>query len=297
MDGAQPKTRNRTDAGVLYVVSTPIGNLEDITLRALRILKEADLIAAEGVELTRGLCRHFGIRTRLTSYNQNNRGRKEPEILSRLRAGRDVALVTCAGTPGVSDPGSMLIHRAAAEGMTVVAIPGPCAAVTALSASGLRSDGFLFAGFLSSRPGRRRKEIQRLASEERTLVFYEAPHRVRAMVIDLRDVLGDRKAALARELTKIHEEILRGTLSDILNDLDEDRTRGEMTVVVEGAAPRPASAAPDLDAELAGRIEALLDRPDLSLRDVAEKLALERGGGYRHMYKMCLAVREAAESP
>ena len=139
----------------------------------------------------------------MLSYNQNNRARREPEILSRLRAGKSVALVTSAGTPGVSDPGSMLIHRAADEGIPVIAVPGPCAAIAALSASGLRSDGFLFAGFLSSRPGRRRKEIEGLARESRTLIFYEAPRRIRSMIEDLISVLGDRNAAVARELTKV----------------------------------------------------------------------------------------------
>jgi 16S rRNA (cytidine1402-2'-O)-methyltransferase len=294
MAGTRKEWTTDQEGSGLFVVATPIGNLEDITLRALRVLKEADLIAAEGVDHTRGLCRHFDIRTRLISYNQNNRTRREPEILSRLRAGKSVALVTSAGTPGVSDPGSMLIHRATNEGIRVIAVPGPCAAVAALSASGLRSDGFLFAGFLSSRPGRRRKEIEGLAGEPRTLIFYEAPRRIRSMIEDLQAVLGDRNAAVARELTKVHEEVLRGPLSRIAEELDEERTRGEITVVVEGAGPVRAGAG--TDPELVERIEALLGHPDLSLRDVAEKLALERGMGYRHVYKLCLAVREAADS-
>jgi len=296
MGGRRNENPEDAKGGVLYVVATPIGNLEDITLRALRTLKEADLIAAEGVDHTRSLCRHFGIETRLTSYNQNNLRRKGPEILSKLRAGQRVALVTSAGTPGVSDPGSMLIHQAANEGMDVVVVPGPCAAVAALSASGLRSDGFLFSGFLSSRPGRRRKEIEGLASETRTLVFYEAPHRIRAFLKDLRAGLGDRQAALAREMTKVHEDVLRGTLEQIAEALDDERTRGEMTVVVAGAETAACDEAIEADPELAKRIRTLLDRGDLSLRDVAETLSGEKGLGYRRMYKLCLSVQDAAEN-
>ncbi len=294
MSGARKETRKTPAGGVLHVVATPIGNLEDMTLRALRVLGEADLIAAEGVEHTRRLCRRYEIGTRLTSYNQNNRGRKEPALLEKLHAGWKVALVTNAGTPGISDPGTLLIRRALDERIRVEAVPGPCAAVAALSASGLRSDGFLFAGFLSNRSGRRRREIEPLASEPRTLVFYEAPHRIRAMLEDLRDVLGDREAALAREMTKVHEEILRGTLGELAERAEGDRARGEFTVMVEGASPGAAEEIPE--AEIRGRIEELLSRGDLSLRDVAEKLSLERGLGYRHIYKICLDVQASLKA-
>jgi 16S rRNA (cytidine1402-2'-O)-methyltransferase len=294
MTGARKKTRQAAAEGVLHVVATPIGNMEDLTFRALRILKEADLIAAEGVEHTRRLCRRYEIGTRLTSYNQNNRRRKEPALLEALRAGRKVALVTNAGTPGISDPGTLLIRRALDEGIRVEALPGACAAVAALSVSGLRTDGFLFAGFLSSRPGRRRREIESLAEEPRTLVFYEAPHRIRAMLEDLRDVLGEREAAVAREMTKVHEEILRGTLGGLAERTEGNRARGEFTVMVEGASPKEAGDVPD--AELRGRIEELLGRGDMSLRDAAEKLALEQGLGYRHIYRMCLEIQGSSKT-
>jgi 16S rRNA (cytidine1402-2'-O)-methyltransferase len=274
-------------SGGLYVVATPVGNMEDITLRALRTLKEVDLIAAEGVEHTRRLCRRFDIRTRLTSYNQNNSLKRGPELLERLRRGESLALVTNAGTPGISDPGSALVRSALDEGFRVVPVPGPCAAVTALSCSGLRSDGFLFAGFLSNRAGRRRKEIGLLSSEPRTLVFYEAPHRIRAMLADLRDALGDRRAVAARELTKIHEEFLQGTPGEILGMLEGERTRGEFTVMVEGAPQRPVTPGPDA----AARAGELLTNKDMTLGDAARELAREQGIGYRRAYRICLSIQ------
>jgi 16S rRNA (cytidine1402-2'-O)-methyltransferase len=294
MPGAREETQKAPTEGVLYVVATPIGNLEDMTFRALRVLGEVDLIAAEGVEHTRRLCRRYEIGTRLTSYNQNNRRRKEPGLLEKLHAGWKVALVTNAGTPGISDPGTRLIRRALDERIRVETVPGACAAVAALSVSGLRSDGFVFAGFLSSRSGRRRREIEPLASEPRTLVFYEAPHRIRAMLEDLRAVLGDREAVVAREMTKVHEEILRGSLDGLAERVEGDRARGEFTVMVEGASPRSGGGIPE--AELRQRIGELLGRGDLSLRDVAEKLSLEQGLGYRHIYKVCLEVQGSLET-
>lgn len=294
MTGTKEETERDLQGGVLYVVATPIGNMEDISLRALRTLKEADIIAAEGVEHTRRLCRRFDIRTRLTSYNQNNSRRKAPGLLDRLRRGEALALVTNAGTPGISDPGSMLVRLALDEGLRVAAVPGPCAAVAALSAAGFRSDGFLFAGFLSSRPGRRRREMESLVEEPRTLVFYEAPHRIRGMLKDLRDVLGDRKGAVAREMTKVHEEILRGRLSELADMLCDERTRGEFTVIVEGAPSPSSSSSPDPD--IIDRIRILLERDDMSLRDAAEQLVLEEGLGYRQAYRMCLSVQEGGEA-
>ncbi|MCF8061710.1 MAG: 16S rRNA (cytidine(1402)-2'-O)-methyltransferase [Deltaproteobacteria bacterium] len=294
MSDEPQETGNSPNHGVLYVVATPIGNLEDMTLRALRVLGEVDLIAAEGVEHTRRLCRRYEIGTRLISYNQNNRRRKEPGLLEKLRSGRKVALVTNAGTPGISDPGTLLIRRALDERIRVEAVPGPCAAVAALSVSGLRSDGFLFAGFLPSRSGRRRKEIEPLVPEPRTLVFYEAPHRIRAMLEDLRDVLGDREAVIAREMTKIHEEILRGTLGELAELVGDGRARGEFTVMVEGASGGTSGDVPET--ELRERIKELLGREDMSLRDVAEKLALEQGLGYRHIYKVCLEIQDSLKT-
>lgn len=272
------------------MVATPIGNLEDMSLRALQTLREVDLIAAEGVEHTRRLCRHFEIRTRITSYNQNNSRRKVPELLERLHQGESLALVTNAGTPGVSDPGSMLVGNALDEGLRAVAIPGPCAAVAALSMAGIRSDGFLFAGFLSNRQGKRRRELESLAPEPRTLVFYEAPHRIQAMLKDLSDVLGDRRGAVAREMTKIHEEVLRGRLSELAEMIDSDRARGEFTVIVEGAT-LPSSTF-SFGPDTLDRIKTLLESEDMTLRDAAKRLAEEQGLGFRQAYRMCLSVQE-----
>ena len=182
--------------GTLYVVSTPIGNLEDITLRALRILKEVDLIAAESVEHTRALCRHFGIETRLTGYNQHNQGVKGPALIRKLQQGSSIALVTNAGTPGVSDPGVLLARQAAEGGIRISPVPGPSAVTAALSVSGMRGESFVFCGFLSSRAGKRRGELKELASEKRTLVFFEAPHRIEETLQDLQEVLGDRPMLL-----------------------------------------------------------------------------------------------------
>jgi 16S rRNA (cytidine1402-2'-O)-methyltransferase len=276
--------------GTLYVVPTPIGNLEDITLRALRILKEVDVIAAEGVEHTRKLCNYFGIQTPLTAYNQHNHKRKGPAILKRLRSGEDVALVSNAGTPGISDPGTMLVGGALDEGIPVSPLPGACAAAAALSASGLRSDGFLFAGFLSSRKGRRLNELASLAAERRTLVFYEAPHRIMSALGDMIEALGDRQAVVAREMTKLHEEILRGSLSDIAREMDSRPARGEITVVVEGSPSGPSRA--DEDQGLQAKAKELLEK-GMGVREAAAKLSLEYKAGYRHIYRVCLSMKKA----
>src|SRR5512139_3188738 len=191
--------------GTLFIVSTPLGNLEDITLRALRILKEVDWIAAETVEHTRNLCRHYGIATKLTSFNQHNQRTKGPELVEALKSGRRVALVTNAGTPAVSDPGVGLVSRALKEGVRVSTVPGPSAVTSALSISGMRADTFLFCGFLSPRSGKRKKQMLALRSLPHTLVFFEAPHRLTGMLEDLREVLGNRAMVLHKEMTKFFE--------------------------------------------------------------------------------------------
>lgn len=220
--------------GTLYVVGTPIGNLEDISLRALRILKEVALIAAEDTRQTRKLLTHYGITTPLTSYWEHNKLTKLDSILTVL-AERDVALVSEAGMPGISDPGYELIRAAIAHGIPVVPIPGPSALVTALAISGLPTDSFVYLGFLPRRQGERRRLLSVLAKEKRTLVAFEAPHRLRKSLADLADVLGERQIALARELTKIHEEVWRGSLSQALAYFEQNPPRGEFTLVIAGA--------------------------------------------------------------
>ncbi len=225
---------------MLYIVATPIGNLEDITLRAIRVLKEADVIAAEDTRHTQKLLTRHDIRTPLTSYHDHNKEEKAPVLLSRMLEGKSVALVSDAGTPGISDPGYFLINLAVDQDIAVVPIPGATAAIAALSISGLPTDSFVFEGFLPSRQTARRKRLEELKAEKRTLLFYEAPHRIMNSLEDMAAVLGDRKAVVTRELTKVHEEAIRGTLSQILDRLRRGSQKGEFTVIVHGAVERPA---------------------------------------------------------
>ncbi len=220
--------------GTLYVVGTPIGNLEDISLRALRILGEVGLIAAEDTRKTRKLLTHFKIATPLTSYHEHNKLTRLDELLSTLQY-KDVALVSEAGMPGLSDPGYELIKAAIARGIPVVPVPGPSALITALVVSGLPTDSFLYLGFLPRRQKHRRHLLASVVGERRTLVAFEAPHRLRASLTDLKDVLGDRRIALARELTKMYEEVWRGSISQALAHFEENPPRGEFTLIIEGA--------------------------------------------------------------
>jgi len=220
--------------GILYIVSTPIGNLEDITLRALRTLKEVDLIAAEDTRHTGLLLRHFGIGTSLTSYFEGNELRKREFILLRLKQGDQIALVSDAGTPGISDPGFRLIQLAIENQIPVVPIPGPSAAITALSVAGLPTDAFLFKGFLPHKSKKRRDLLKELEEVRETLVFYESPHRLSETLQDLLDILGDREIALTRELTKVYEEVLRGKVSEIQNQVSGRKWKGEITLVISG---------------------------------------------------------------
>jgi 16S rRNA (cytidine1402-2'-O)-methyltransferase len=216
----------------LYVVATPIGNLEDVTLRALRVLREVDLIACEDTRRTRILLSHHGIATPTTSYFEHNKLRKGPELVRRLLEGRTLALVTDAGTPGISDPGFLLVREARAAGIPVVPVPGPSAVVAALSAAGVPADRFVFDGFLPIKPGRRLNRLRALRELETTVVLYESPHRVVATLEAIREVFGDVKVVLARELTKQFEEIVAATPSDHLERLAATPPRGEFTLVV-----------------------------------------------------------------
>jgi 16S rRNA (cytidine1402-2'-O)-methyltransferase len=224
---------------VLYVVATPIGNLEDITLRALAVLRSADLVAAEDTRKTAQLLSRHGITKSLVSYHDHNESRRTPELLQRLRQGASIALVSNAGTPGISDPGYRLVSAAADAGLRIVPVPGATAAAAALSASGLPTDAFVFVGFLSKKAGKRLTQIKALASEARTVILYESPQRIVALVAELRQTLGDRRAVLARELTKIHEEFIRGRLSGILETLQSrPEVKGECTLLLSGAEPQ-----------------------------------------------------------
>jgi len=222
------------EKGTLYIVSTPIGNMEDITLRALRILKEVDLIAAEDTRRTGLLLKHFGIQASLTSYFEGNELRKREFILAKLKEGEKVALVSDAGTPGVSDPGFRLIPLAIENQLPIIPVPGSSAVITALSVSGLPTDAFLFKGFLPHKAKKRKDLLKELEHARETLVFYESPHRISETLRDILEILGDRETVLTRELTKVYEEIIRGKASQILNRVVDRTLKGEITLVISG---------------------------------------------------------------
>lgn len=227
-----------TKKGKLYIVSTPIGNLEDITLRALRILKEAGIIAAEDTRHTKHLLNHYQISTALTSYHDFNKEEKAEILIVRMKEGTDVALVSDAGTPGISDPGYFLIRRSIEEGIDIVPIPGPTASISALSISGLPTDAFIFEGFLPKKKGHRAKKIESLKDDRRTLILFESPYRIVRTLEEIETILGDRRVALVREITKVYEEVIRGTLSETRKKLGNKRVRGEITLVIEGKKDR-----------------------------------------------------------
>jgi len=223
------------EQGILYIVSTPIGNSEDITLRALRILGEVDLIAAEDTRRTRRFLSHYDIRTPLTSYFEHNKLSKGELLLKKLNQGQNIALVSDAGTPGISDPGYLIINLCIEADIQIVPIPGATACITAAVVSGFPLHNFVFEGFLSPKSGKRRKKLESLRNEPRTLIFYESPHRLVKFLSDAFEILGNRDIAIVREITKVFETIYRGQVSDVLNNFREEKPRGEFTIVVRGA--------------------------------------------------------------
>ncbi len=265
--------------GTLYLVATPIGNLEDMTFRAVRVLREVSLIAAEDTRTARHLLDHYGITTPLTSFFEGNEERKLEALLRALDAG-DVALISEAGMPGISDPGYTLVRAAIERGVTVVAVPGPSAHSAALIVSGLPTDRFLFLGFLPRQAGERRAILEDVAGVRATLIFYEAPHRLRETLAAMLEVLGARRIALCRELTKLYEEIWRGTLAEALAYVDEKPPRGEYTLVVEGA---PAESARWDESRVRAALQALLAQgisPSQAARDVAAQCGWSRRDVY-----------------
>jgi 16S rRNA (cytidine1402-2'-O)-methyltransferase len=220
--------------GKLYIVSTPIGNLEDITLRAIRILKEAAIIAAEDTRHTQKLLNHYQIATHQTSYHDHNKEEKAEILISKIKDGKDVALVCDAGTPGISDPGYYLIKRAIEEAIQIVPVPGVSAVIAGLSVSGLPTDRFMFEGFLPKGKARH-NYLKALEKEERTIILYESPHRLLKTLRDIHDVLGNRRIVVGRELTKLHEEIARGKAQEIINAFESKKIKGEITIIIEGA--------------------------------------------------------------
>ena len=272
--------------GTLYVVSTPIGNLEDVTIRALRILKEVALIAAEDTRRTRILLRAYGIVTPLTSLYDQNEAEKSALLLARLQAGESVAYVSDAGTPGISDPGYILISRAISSWIPVVPVPGPSAVIAALSVSGLPMDRFVFSGFLPSKAARRREMLLSLSREERTLVFYESPHRLGGALRDIADVLGQREVVISREMTKIHEQFIRGAAAEVAAVIEGKTVKGEVTLIVAGRPCHPRIYSDEeLLALCAGQER---EDPRTSLRDRAERVAAETGVPRKRIYRLLL---------
>ncbi|MGD0585864.1 MAG: 16S rRNA (cytidine(1402)-2'-O)-methyltransferase [Oryzomonas sp.] len=276
--------------GTLYILATPIGNLEDMTYRAVRILGEVDLIAAEDTRHSLKLLNHFGISKPLTSYFDHNQQFKGERILQALRQGRSVALISDAGTPCISDPGFNLVRAAVAEGIAVIPIPGPCAAVTALSASGLPSDTFTFAGFPPARQGKRRAFLNAMAPLPGTLVFYEAPHRLQETLRDMREVMGERQVVVARELTKIYEEFIRGTIGEVLAAVAQGKVRGEVVILVA-----PGEAVQEEAEPLPELLERLLHDEGLTVKDAAKKAAEITGVPRNTAYAEALRVRNGGE--
>ncbi|HTA46640.1 MAG TPA: 16S rRNA (cytidine(1402)-2'-O)-methyltransferase [Bryobacteraceae bacterium] len=267
--------------GCLYIVSTPIGNLEDITYRAVRILKEADWIACEDTRTTRRLLDHYGIQTRLVSYHEHNELERSEELIERLRQGETGALVSDAGTPLLSDPGYRVVRGAVKEGIRVEAIPGPSALLAGLVVSGLPTDQFHFGGFLPAKQGQRMRLLESLRDEQATLIFYEAPHRILESLDDIAAALGGREIVVARELTKMHEEVLRGTPATIRTNLAErDMIRGEFVILVAKASEPVQDTTPPEEAV------ALLVSAGVDRMEAMKTVARERGLSKRDVYKL-----------
>lgn len=278
-----------TVPGTLYVVATPIGNLEDVTLRALRVLGEVDLIAAEDTRRTRILLQRHGIRCPLTSYYDAVERERAPKLVAQLAAGKSVALVSDAGTPGIADPGYHLVRAALAAGIPVVPIPGASAVAAVVSVAGLPAERFCFEGFLPPRAGGRAQRLGDLAAEQRSLVFLEAGRRLPAFLDAAAIALGPRQAVIGREVTKLHEEFLRGTLPELARQVrDGGDVRGEVTVLIAGRAGEEPAGALD-DTVIEARLVAAL-RGGASVRDAATTLARETGRSRRHLYQSALAL-------
>jgi 16S rRNA (cytidine1402-2'-O)-methyltransferase len=268
--------------GTLYIVATPIGNLEDVTMRAVRVLRECKVIACEDTRQTRKLLDHFHIETPLVSYHEHNEAQRATELVERLQAGESIALVSDAGTPLVSDPGYRVVQAAIIAGVTVTPIPGVSAAIGALSAAGLPTDSFRFCGFLPPKSSQRCKVLEELADETCTLIFYETPHRILDALEDIDATLGPRPVVMARELTKLHEEFLRGTASEIRAQLAaRPSVKGEITLLIGKGEPRATNA--DLSVEEAVRAA---EAEGLARMDAIKRVAKERGLAKRDVYRL-----------
>lgn len=272
-------------SGTLYLVATPIGNLADITHRALQILKDVDLIACEDTRHTHKLLQHYGIDTKTVSYHEHNEQQRTPQLVDQLKRGSDIAVVSDAGTPSISDPGFRLVRAAIENDVPVVPVPGPSAVISALIAAGLPTDEFFFAGFLPSRSHARRTRLSELRAVPGTLIFYEAPHRLAATLKDAYEILGEREAAVARELTKLHEEIKRGRLSELSSYFEDgDKARGEIVILIDRTVIG------ETNVKTKSSVAALVDRFEqdgmdhrAALKKAARELGLSRAEAYRRL--------------
>ena len=274
---------NNIRKGALYIVATPIGNLEDITLRAIRVLKAVQIIAAEDTRRTRKLLGAYQISTPMTSFYDRIEDRKSSVLISKMNDGMDVAIVSDAGTPGISDPGYVLVSKAIAEGIEIIPVPGASAVITALSVSGLPTDSFAFYGFLPSRSGKRKQFLSNLLDEAKTLVFYESPKRLIESIRDIGEVLGNRNVVVLREMTKVFEEIMRGTVGEVINQLVGRVVKGEVTLVIGGKGKVSSSFSDD---EILAKFEELWKSSGSSKRDIIEKLARELGIPKKRVYRL-----------
>jgi 16S rRNA (cytidine1402-2'-O)-methyltransferase len=283
-------------AGTLYLVATPIGNLEDISARALRLLGEVDLIACEDTRHTRILLNHYGITTRTLSYHEHNERERATELAQLLEEGQSIAVVSDAGTPGINDPGFRLVNEAVRRGVRVVPVPGAVALIAALVSSGLPTDQFYFGGFLPARTTTRRARLAEVRSLSSTLIFYEAPHRLAQALADAREILGERQAAVARELTKLHEEIARGPLSELAQRFSsETATRGEIVLLIDRAVIEGEATETNLSAGIAARVAAL-EGEGLDTRAALKRVAREMGLSRSEAYRRLLAEKNREES-
>ena len=275
----------KQNSGTLYIVATPIGNLEDMTQRAIRILKQVDLVAAEDTRHTRKLLTHFSITTALISYYREREAEKSKELVNKLLSGQNVALVSDAGTPGISDPGSTLVRAARNNGISIVPVPGPSAFVAALSCAGLNPGSFIFLGFPPAKRGERRTLLQSLATTKYPIVLYESPHRIQKLIHDACELLGDRTILWAREITKKFEEIKQTTLEELSAALDGEKIRGEIVLVIHPDAPL------EIDKEHIDDILGwYLDNTDLSMKDVCKKVSEDLGVSRSEVYKKALFI-------
>ena len=280
--------KNFSDRGLLYIVATPIGNLEDITLRAIRILKEVELIAAEDTRHTKKLLNAYKIETPLISLHQHNEREKSELIIAKMKGGMNVAYVSDAGTPCVSDPGYQLVSFAQAQNIRIVPIPGPSALITAMSAAGIPADNFSFCGFLPARENQRRLFLESLKDNERTIVFYESPTRFISTLKDIYGILGNREIVVARELTKIFEEIKRGEVIDFIKYYGENKIRGEFTVILRSVKKTPIYYT---DEEIEKKLMLLWEDENISLRDAVNQVVEKTGLQKKKVYDLALKLR------